>query len=62
MYGGEAYNCTFSGNNATSSGGGMYNEKSYEWLVKGNEGHGFSKEKNRLELYKTMDAFLATNL
>ena len=37
-------------------------EKSYEWLVKGNEGHGFSKEKNRLELYKTMDAFLATNL
>lgn len=37
-------------------------EKSYEWLVKGNEGHGFSKEKNRLELYKTVDAFLATNL
>jgi dipeptidyl aminopeptidase/acylaminoacyl peptidase len=37
-------------------------EKSYEWLVKGNEGHGFGKEKNRLELYKTMDEFLAKNL
>ena len=37
-------------------------EKPYEWLVKGNEGHGFSKEENRIELYKTMDSFLATNL
>ena len=37
-------------------------EKPFEWLVKGNEGHGFSKEENRIELYKTMDSFLAEHL
>jgi len=37
-------------------------EKPFEWLVKGNEGHGFGKEENRLELYRKMEAFLATHL
>jgi dipeptidyl aminopeptidase/acylaminoacyl peptidase len=33
-----------------------------EWLHKYNEGHGFRKEENRLELYARIDAFLAKNL
>lgn len=37
-------------------------EKPFEWLVKGDEGHGFAKEENRLELYKTIDRFLAAHL
>ena len=37
-------------------------EKPFEWLVKGDEGHGFSKEENRLELYNKMETFLATHL
>lgn len=36
--------------------------KPYEWLVKKNEGHGFQKEENILELYRRMDAFLARHL
>lgn len=34
----------------------------YQWLVKSDEGHGFRKEENVLELYRTMDAFLARYL
>ncbi|MCG8369015.1 MAG: S9 family peptidase [Proteobacteria bacterium] len=37
-------------------------EKPFEWLVKNNEGHGFSKEENRIELYRTMENFLSTHL
>jgi dipeptidyl aminopeptidase/acylaminoacyl peptidase len=37
-------------------------EKSFEWLVKSNEGHGFQKEENRLELYAEMERFLAEHL
>ena len=37
-------------------------EKEFEWLVKSNEGHGFQKEENRLELYSMMEEFLAKNL
>ena len=37
-------------------------EKEFEWLVKSNEGHGFRKEENRLELYKTMETFLSQHL
>ena len=37
-------------------------KKSFEWLVKANEGHGFRKEKNRLELYRQIDNFLAEHL
>ena len=37
-------------------------KKSFEWLVKANEGHGFRKEKNRLELYRKIDKFLSKNL
>ena len=37
-------------------------EKPFEWMVKANEGHGFAKEENRLELYQRMDEFLATHL
>ena len=37
-------------------------EREFEWLVKNNEGHGFRKEENRLELYKTMEDFLAQHL
>lgn len=36
--------------------------KPYEWLVKSNEGHGFRKEENILELYRKMDEFLAKHL
>lgn len=36
--------------------------KPYQWLVKRDEGHGFRKEENVLELYRTMDAFLAKYL
>ena len=32
------------------------------WVVKSNEGHGFRKEENRLELYEKMDEFLAKHL
>jgi len=33
-------------------------DKPYEWLVKPDEGHGFYKPENRLELYERMLAFL----
>ncbi|HWP95142.1 MAG TPA: S9 family peptidase [Gammaproteobacteria bacterium] len=36
--------------------------KPYEWLVKYNEGHGFRKEENRIELYKKMETFFAKYL
>lgn len=36
--------------------------KPYEWLVKRNEGHGFQKQENILELYRRMDEFLAKHL
>lgn len=31
--------------------------KAYEWMVKNNEGHGFRKEENRIELYTAMGKF-----
>ncbi len=31
--------------------------KPYEWMVKDNEGHGFRKEENRIELYTAMEKF-----
>ncbi|MEM9530926.1 MAG: S9 family peptidase [Pseudomonadota bacterium] len=31
--------------------------KPYEWMVKDNEGHGFRKEENRIELYTAMEEF-----
>ena len=34
----------------------------YEWMLKPNEGHGFYEEKNRLELYDKLLAFLARNI
>lgn len=37
-------------------------DKPYEWMMKENEGHGFRKEENRIELYKEIDAFLAKHL
>lgn len=37
-------------------------DKPYEWLMKKDEGHGFRKEKNVLEAYNMMDAFLAKHL
>ena len=37
-------------------------EKSFDWLVKNNEGHGFRKEENRLELYSRIEKFLGDNL
>lgn len=36
--------------------------KPYEWLVKSNEGHGFQKQENILELYGRIDEFLARHL
>jgi dipeptidyl aminopeptidase/acylaminoacyl peptidase len=32
-------------------------KKAYEWMVKNNEGHGFRKEENRIELYTAMGEF-----
>ena len=37
-------------------------DKSYEWLVKNNEGHGFRKQENRIELYTQLEKFLAEHL
>jgi dipeptidyl aminopeptidase/acylaminoacyl peptidase len=34
-------------------------DKPYEWLLRENEGHGFRKEENRLELYTRMGDFFA---
>lgn len=33
-----------------------------EWIMKLDEGHGFSKEENRIELYQKMEKFLAKHL
>ena len=33
-----------------------------EWIMKENEGHGFSKEENKIELYTKMEKFLAKHL
>lgn len=33
-----------------------------EWIMKKNEGHGFRKEENRMELYNKIDKFLAKHL
>jgi len=32
--------------------------KTYEWVVYGNEGHGFNKDENRFDFYRRVDAFL----
>jgi dipeptidyl aminopeptidase/acylaminoacyl peptidase len=37
-------------------------EKPYEWLVKNNEGHGFRKVENRIEMYEKVEKFLKKNL
>jgi dipeptidyl aminopeptidase/acylaminoacyl peptidase len=37
-------------------------KKPYEWMLKENEGHGFRKEENRLELYHRMGDFFAKYL
>ncbi len=37
-------------------------DKEFITLIKPNEGHGFRKEENRIELYTMMEAFLAENL
>ena len=36
--------------------------KTYEWLLKDKEGHGFYRSDNKMELYTKMLAFFATNL
>lgn len=38
------------------------NDKPYEWLLKENEGHGFRKEENRLEMYHKVGDFFAKHL
>ncbi len=35
------------------------NGKRYEWVVYDDEGHGFSKDENRYDFYRRIDAFLA---
>lgn len=37
-------------------------DKPYQWLMRENEGHGFRKEENRLELYTRMGDFFAKHL
>ena len=34
----------------------------YFWMVKGDEGHGFQKPSNNLELYTELEKFYATYL
>jgi len=36
--------------------------KSYEWLVKNKEGHGFRKVENRIEMYQKIEKFLGQHL
>ncbi len=36
--------------------------KTYEWVVYNDEGHGFTKDENRFDFYRRIDAFLAKNL
>lgn len=36
--------------------------KPYQWLVKNDEGHGFRKQENRIELYNEMEKFFAEHL
>ncbi len=36
--------------------------KPYEWVVYDDEGHGFTKDENRYDFYRRVDAFLAKNL
>ena len=36
--------------------------KSYEWVVYSDEGHGFNKDENKFDFYRRVDAFLAKNL
>jgi dienelactone hydrolase len=36
--------------------------KPYEWLVKPNEGHGFYKEENLVDMYKQIQGFLEKNI
>ena len=38
------------------------NNKSYEWVVYNDEGHGFNKLENKVDFYQRIDAFLAKNL
>ncbi|MFT7430120.1 MAG: dipeptidyl aminopeptidase/acylaminoacyl peptidase, partial [Colwellia sp.] len=33
-----------------------------EWIMKKNEGHGFRKEENKIELYTKMEKILAKHL
>jgi dipeptidyl aminopeptidase/acylaminoacyl peptidase len=33
-----------------------------EYMLKGDEGHGFLKEENRMEFYRAVERFLATHL
>lgn len=37
-------------------------DKPYEWLVKNNEGHGFRKVENRIEMYEKLEKFFAKYL
>ena len=36
--------------------------KPYEFIVKNNEGHGFYREDNRIEFYRTLERFLAQHM
>ncbi|GLQ47810.1 prolyl oligopeptidase [Dyella lipolytica] len=36
--------------------------KPYEWLIKPNEGHGFYKEENRVDMYNHVQSFLEKNI
>ena len=37
-------------------------DKTYEWVVYNDEGHGFNKLENKVDFYRRVDAFLAKNL
>ena len=37
-------------------------DKPYDWLVKNNEGHGFRKVENRIEMYEKLEKFFKKNL
>ena len=36
--------------------------KSYDWMVKTDEGHGYAKLENRVEFYTRVEAFLRKSL
>jgi dipeptidyl aminopeptidase/acylaminoacyl peptidase len=60
-YGGADQRVPISNGNAMRAALERYGKK-YEWVVYPNEGHGFNDDKNRLDFYRRVEAFLRQHL